>query len=70
MSEIRSIMAGTVLMIHVQKGEEISIGQEVIIIESMKMAIPIESDVSGKVAEVKAKVGDFVNEDDTLLVLE
>jgi len=69
MREIKSIITGIVLSIPVQKDEAVSIGQEVVIIESMKMAIPIESHLAGKVENIKVKVGDFVNEDDVLLTI-
>jgi acetyl-CoA carboxylase biotin carboxyl carrier protein len=69
MYEIKSIITGIVLAITVQKGEQVSNGQEVVIIESMKMAIPIESGESGKVEDIKVKVGDFVNENDVLLTI-
>ncbi len=39
-------------------------------LESMKMEIPLESEVSGKIAEIKVDVGDFVNEGDVLLLIE
>lgn len=70
MKEITSSMAGTVLNIMVGMGEEITAGQDVIMIESMKMEIPIESQIDGKVIEVKVNIGDFVNEGDVLLILE
>lgn len=70
MKEITSSMAGTVLNIMVGNGDEVTAGQEVLMIESMKMEIPIESQAEGKVAEVKVNIGDFVNEGDVLLVLE
>ncbi|MXV39414.1 biotin/lipoyl-binding protein, partial [Bacillus subtilis] len=44
-------------------------GQEVAILESMKMEIPIVADRSGIVKEVKKNEGDFVNEGDVLLEL-
>lgn len=70
MKEIISTMAGTVLNIMVGSGDEISAGQEVIMLESMKMEIPIETQLSGKVSEVKVNIGDFVNEGDVLIVIE
>lgn len=63
-------MAGTVLNIFATVGDQVNIGQEVLMLESMKMEIPIESGVEGTVLEVKVNVGDFVNEDDVLFVLE
>ncbi|MBD7936829.1 acetyl-CoA carboxylase biotin carboxyl carrier protein subunit [Cytobacillus sp. Sa5YUA1] len=70
MKEIVANMAGTVLNVLVAKGDEITAGQEVLVLESMKMEIPIESNQGGKVAELKVNIGDFVNEGDSLLVLE
>ncbi|RFB19164.1 biotin/lipoyl-binding protein [Bacillus sp. HNG] len=70
MKEITASMAGTVLQVLVSEGDEISEGQMVVMLESMKMEIPIESEQKGKIASIKVDIGDFVNEDDVLLVLE
>ena len=63
-------MAGTVIEILVKVGDDVAEGQDVIILESMKMQLPVPSEQSGKVKEVKVGTGDFVNEGDTILVLE
>ncbi|MCA1053408.1 biotin/lipoyl-binding carrier protein [Rossellomorea aquimaris] len=70
MKEITAAMAGTVLNVLVEQGASVSQGETVLMLESMKMEIPVESEVEGKVSEVKVSVGDFVNEGDVLLVLE
>ncbi|MCC3645579.1 MULTISPECIES: acetyl-CoA carboxylase biotin carboxyl carrier protein subunit [Cytobacillus] len=70
MKEITSSMAGTVLNVLVGAGQEVNEGQEVLMLESMKMEIPVESETAGKVAEVKVSIGDFVNEGDVLVVFE
>lgn len=70
MKEITANMAGTVLNVLVSAGDTISAGQEVIMLESMKMEIPVESQLEGKIAEIKVAIGDFVNEGDSLLVIE
>lgn len=70
MKEITANMAGTVLNVMVASGDTVAEGQEVLMLESMKMEIPIESQGAGKVAEIKVNIGDFVNEGDVLLVLE
>lgn len=70
MKEITANMAGTVLNVMVSAGESVSAGQEVLMLESMKMEIPVESQEAGTVAEIKVNIGDFVNEGDLLLVLE
>ncbi|CRK80593.1 biotin/lipoyl-containing protein [Neobacillus massiliamazoniensis] len=69
MKEITAPMAGTVLNIFVENGDEIAIGREVVMIESMKMEIPIESTSEGVVKVVKVNIGDFVNEGDILIEL-
>lgn len=69
MKQINAMMAGTVVEVLVAKGDAITDGQDVIIIESMKMQLPITSEVSGQVSEIKVAAGDFVNEGDVLMVL-
>lgn len=70
MKEIKAAMAGTVLNVLAGIDEEVTAGQEVIMLESMKMEIPVEAAEGGKVRELKVNIGDFVNEGDVLLVLE
>lgn len=62
-------MAGTVLELKVQVGADVSAGQEVAVMESMKMEVPIVSSAAGKVAKVTKQVGEFANAGDTLLEL-
>ncbi len=70
MKEIKASMAGTVLNVLVEKGEGITSGQTVLMLESMKMEIPVEAELDGTVAELKVNVGDFVNEGDVLILFE
>ena len=70
MNNLESTMAGTVFTVNVAVGEEVEAGQVVMVLESMKMEIPVEADTSGKVSEIKAQVGDFVNEGDVLVTFE
>ena len=63
-------MAGTVSRVLVQAGDAVSAGQDVVILESMKMEIAVQSEVSGKVKAVKASEGAFVDEEGILLELE
>jgi acetyl-CoA carboxylase biotin carboxyl carrier protein len=70
MKQVTAMMAGTVIEVLVKTGDQISDGQDVIIIESMKMQLPVQSEQTGKVSQVKVSSGDFVNEGDTLVVLE
>lgn len=70
MKKIKSVMAGNVWKIIVGVGDEVSVDQDVVILESMKMEIPITSEVKGKVVEIHCKEGDFVDEDQLLLTVE
>lgn len=70
MKNLESTMAGTVFTVNVEVGEEVSAGQVVMVLESMKMEIPIEAEVAGKVASINAKEGDFVNEGDVLVTFK
>lgn len=70
MKEITSNMAGNVWKINVKLGDYVEEEQEIIILESMKMEIPIEAEVNGEVVEVKVQEGDFVNEGDVLVLIK
>ncbi|USK35588.1 acetyl-CoA carboxylase biotin carboxyl carrier protein subunit [Bacillus sp. F19] len=70
MIEIKASMAGTVLNVLVAAGDEVTAGQDVIMLESMKMEIPLDSPENGVVEEVKTEAGDFVNEGDVLIILK
>jgi acetyl-CoA carboxylase biotin carboxyl carrier protein len=63
-------MAGTILEIRVQTGDRVNAGDEVVVLESMKMEMPIASLVDGTVSEVRVQAGDVVQEDDVLIVLD
>lgn len=70
MKTVVSNMAGVVLEFLVQPGEQISPDQDVVMLESMKMHIPVQSTISGTVKAHKVNAGDFVDEGDTLLEVE
>ena len=70
MTEVACSMAGVVAEVKVQPGDSIEPGQELLILESMKMMVPFQSENGGVVKEVKVNVGDFVNEGDVVLIVE
>jgi len=70
MKRIVSNMAGVILEFLVKQGEEVSIDQDVVILVSMKMHIPVQSTINGIVKAIKANEGDFVNEGDVLIEVE
>ncbi|HLJ34504.1 MAG TPA: biotin/lipoyl-containing protein [Ktedonobacteraceae bacterium] len=70
MKKVVSNMAGVVLEFLVKPGEQINIDQDVVMLESMKMQIPIQSMVKGMVKSLKVNEGDFVDDGDVLLEVE
>jgi len=70
MAEIEAHITGTVWKIEVAVGDDISDGDTVVILESMKMEMPVESEDDGKVAEIRCEEGQSVQEGDVLVVLE
>ncbi|MED0680220.1 acetyl-CoA carboxylase biotin carboxyl carrier protein subunit [Aneurinibacillus thermoaerophilus] len=70
MKQVIANMAGTVISVLVNTGDEVQAGSDVVMIESMKMEVPVAAEVSGKVKAVKVNPGDFVNEGDVLIELE
>lgn len=70
MTDVTSPMGGKVIDVKVNVGDTISEGDEVVILEAMKMELPVVADVSGTVKELKCKKGDAVEADAVLLVVE
>jgi acetyl-CoA carboxylase biotin carboxyl carrier protein len=69
MTEIKATITGNVWKILVKVGDEVEEDDEVVILESMKMEIPIESIDDGTVVEIRTSEGAAVKEGDVLLVL-
>jgi acetyl-CoA carboxylase biotin carboxyl carrier protein len=63
-------MTGTVKEILVAVGSRVNAGEELVIIESMKMEIPVESPAAGVLAEVVVEPPSQIEEGDLLLRLE
>ncbi len=70
MKRIVSNMAGVVLEFLVKPGEKIAVDQDVVMLESMKMQIPIQSSVDGVVKTIRVNEGDFVDDGDVLMEVE
>jgi biotin carboxyl carrier protein len=69
MIEIKSEMAATVCSIHVTPGDAVRSGDTLIILESMKMEIPVQSTTDGTVAAVLVEHGETVANGSILVVL-
>ncbi len=70
MAEVKASMAGNMWKIVVKEGDQVEAGQEVAILESMKMEIPINAEQSGVVKEIKVNEGDFINEGEVIAIIE
>jgi len=69
-AEIEAHITGTVWKIEVSVGDTIEEGDTVVILESMKMEMPVEAEDEGTVKEILVAEGQSVSEGDTLVVLE
>lgn len=70
MEKIVASMAGNVWKIVKNVGDAVAEDEDVVILESMKMEIPIAAESSGTVKELKVAEGDFVNEGDEIAIIE
>jgi acetyl-CoA carboxylase biotin carboxyl carrier protein len=68
--EVEAHITGTVWKIEVAVGDEVSEGDTVVILESMKMEMPVESEDEGVVKTILCEEGQAVSEGDALVVLE
>ncbi|MET0512617.1 MAG: biotin/lipoyl-binding carrier protein [Thermoleophilaceae bacterium] len=70
MPDVEAHITGTVWKIECEVGQAIAEGDTVVILESMKMEMPVESEDDGTVKEIVCKEGQSVSEGDKLVVLE
>ena len=67
---VRAEMVANVLEVSVAAGDRISIGGTLLLLESMKMEIPVLAEISGEVLEVAVAVGDVIQEGDPLVLID
>jgi acetyl-CoA carboxylase biotin carboxyl carrier protein len=70
MTDIPAHITGTVWKIEVAVGDDVDDGDTVVILESMKMEMPVEAEDAGTVSEIRCEEGQSVQEGDVLVVLE
>ncbi len=70
MPDIEAHITGNVWKIEVGVGDRVEEDQTVVILESMKMEIPVEAEDEGTVKEIRCEEGQSVSEGDVLVVLE
>jgi len=63
-------LVANVLSIEVEAGQQVGPTDAVVVLESMKMEIPVLAEVAGKVSEIVVAPGDVVRDGDPLVVLE
>jgi acetyl-CoA carboxylase biotin carboxyl carrier protein len=67
---VEAHITGTVWKVEVEVGDEIDEGDTVVILESMKMEMPVEAEDEGTVKEIRCEEGQSVQEGDVLVVLD
>ena len=70
LADVEAHITGTVWKIEVAVGDSVDEGDTVVILESMKMEMPVEAEDAGTVKEISVEEGQAVSEGDTLVVLE
>ncbi|TMB47682.1 MAG: biotin/lipoyl-binding carrier protein [Chloroflexi bacterium] len=70
MIEIKAELVGSVWKIKTQPGAQVGEEEELLILESMKMEIPVTAPRAGTVKEIRVKEQDVVKEGQVLVVLE
>jgi biotin carboxyl carrier protein len=67
--EVRAEMVANVWKVVVSQGDTVADGDTLVILESMKMEIPVVAETSGTVTELKVAEGDVVQEGDVIAVI-
>ena len=70
MPDVAAHITGTVWKIEVEVGDQVEEGDTVVVLESMKMEMPVEAEDPGVVKEITVEEGQSVSEGETLVVLE
>ena len=70
MPEVEAHITGTVWKIECEVGSTVEEGDTVVILESMKMEMPVEAEDAGTVQEILVEEGQPVTEGDVLVILE
>ena len=68
--DVKAHITGVVFQITSKPGDAVTAGDPIIVLESMKMEIPVEAPRSGRIKEITVTEGQTVQEGDTLAVLE
>jgi acetyl-CoA carboxylase biotin carboxyl carrier protein len=69
-ADVVAEMVANVMKVTVAAGDRVAVGDTVVLLESMKMEIPVLAEVAGTVAAVKVGTGDVVQEGDVLVSID
>jgi acetyl-CoA carboxylase biotin carboxyl carrier protein len=70
MPDVEAHITGTVWKIECEVGQSVDEGDTLVVLESMKMEMPVEAEDAGVVKEIRCAEGQAVSEGETLVVLE
>ncbi len=70
LTDVEAHITGTVWKIEVEVGDQVAEGDTVVVLESMKMEMPVEVEDPGTVQEIRCIEGQSVSEGETLVVLD
>ena len=68
--DVKAHITGVVFQVTSKAGDRVAAGDPVVVLESMKMEIPVEAPRAGVVREIKVTEGQTVQEGDTIAVLD
>ncbi|MEU1984924.1 biotin/lipoyl-binding carrier protein [Nocardia sp. NPDC019395] len=68
--EVRAEMVSTVLTVEVEVGEQVVTDQTLVLLESMKMEIPVIAESAGAVASIAVKPGQVLQQGDLIAVID
>ena len=70
MTEVAAEISGSVWKIECKVGDSVEVEEVLLILESMKMEIPVEAPCAGTIQEIRVSEGEHVDEDAVLVVLK
>jgi acetyl-CoA carboxylase biotin carboxyl carrier protein len=68
--DVRAEIVASVLEVVVSKGDQIGVGDTLVLLESMKMEIPVLAEVGGTITEVNVAVGDVIQAGHLIAVID
>lgn len=68
-TDVVAEMVANVMSIDVAVGDKVEVGDQVVLLESMKMEIPVLAEVPGTVKQVRVDTGDVVQEGDVMITI-